>query len=76
MGHNQSPSEPPLHPLCSVFSLHVAFCIAPAHAATRAAAQVVSVRELAGLGVSAILDLRQPPVGCKLEQDNLWGALR
>ncbi|PSC73159.1 tyrosine serine phosphatase [Micractinium conductrix] len=38
--------------------------------------QVVSVRELAGLGVSAILDLRQPPVGCKLEQDNLWGALR
>ena len=38
--------------------------------------QVVSARELEALGVSAVLDLRQPAVLCKTERRNLWESIR
>lgn len=38
--------------------------------------QFVSAHELRGLGVRAVLDLRQPPVGCRTERRNLRTSVR
>ena len=38
--------------------------------------QVVSARELEALGVSAVLDLRQPAVLCKTERGNMRDSFR
>ncbi|KAL4446808.1 hypothetical protein ABPG77_008052 [Micractinium sp. CCAP 211/92] len=38
--------------------------------------QIVSAHELEGLGVRAVLDLRQPPVACKTERRNLRATIR
>ncbi|KAL4434080.1 hypothetical protein ABPG75_000521 [Micractinium tetrahymenae] len=57
------------------FSLHSLF-LGSFTSPHSSSVQIVSVRELEGLGVGAVLDLRQPPVGCKTERRNMRAAVK